>query len=182
MHRNVWGQIGGVLGTLVVVAGCRTGSQLVQEPRVDLGTIAGGNRGYLMGVPPEAAGPSKTTRQMIQTDIELPTRFRANRQAPGSVGLQELAPPETDLGEAGEVPQTAEPDTYDTYRVKAGDTLWSIAADVYGDAGNWRRIFDANRKQLRSPDRLRAGLTLRIPRGAAHEGSEPDASTAPYSK
>jgi nucleoid-associated protein YgaU len=50
-----------------------------------------------------------------------------------------------------------------TYTVRPGDTLSSIAAQVYNDPGEWRRIFEANRDQLSSPEGLRAGMTIRIP-------------------
>ena len=51
--------------------------------------------------------------------------------------------------------------------VKKGGSLWSIAAkpEVYGKATRGRRLFDANRDVLKSPDRLRPGMTLKIPRG-----------------
>lgn len=50
-----------------------------------------------------------------------------------------------------------------TYRVQRGDNLSRIARDVYGDASQWRRIYDANRDQLATPDSLREGQTLKIP-------------------
>jgi nucleoid-associated protein YgaU len=50
-----------------------------------------------------------------------------------------------------------------TYTVRPGDTLSSIAGQVYGNAGEWRRIFEANRDQLNSPEGLRVGMTIRIP-------------------
>jgi nucleoid-associated protein YgaU len=50
-----------------------------------------------------------------------------------------------------------------TYTVRSGDTLSSIAAQVYGDAGEWRAIFEANRDQMQSPEGLRVGMTIRIP-------------------
>lgn len=50
-----------------------------------------------------------------------------------------------------------------SYTVRPGDTLTSIAAQVYGDAGEWRRIFEANRDQMASPEALRVGMTIRIP-------------------
>jgi len=53
----------------------------------------------------------------------------------------------------------------DEYTVEAGDTLRSIAQQVYGDAAQWPRIYDANRQAIGSdPDTLSAGTTLRIPR------------------
>lgn len=53
----------------------------------------------------------------------------------------------------------------DEYTVEAGDTLRSIAQQVYGDAAQWPRIYDANRQVIGSdPDTLSAGTTLRVPR------------------
>lgn len=48
-----------------------------------------------------------------------------------------------------------------TRQVRRGDTLASIAAEVYQDARQWRRIADAN--QLDDPRRLDVGRTLSIP-------------------
>ncbi|MBV9134602.1 MAG: LysM peptidoglycan-binding domain-containing protein [Chloroflexi bacterium] len=50
------------------------------------------------------------------------------------------------------------------YVVQPGDTLRSIAEAQYGDAGQWPRIYDANRDAIGSnPDALVAGTTLQIP-------------------
>ena len=50
-----------------------------------------------------------------------------------------------------------------TYTVVAGDSLSKIAKRVYGDANQWRRIFDANRDQIENPDLIHPGQTLVIP-------------------
>ena len=50
-----------------------------------------------------------------------------------------------------------------SYTVRKGDTLSHIARAHYGKAGEWRRIFDANRDQLDDPDRIQPGQALRIP-------------------
>jgi LysM repeat protein len=51
------------------------------------------------------------------------------------------------------------------YTVEAGDTLRSIAQQVYGDPAQWPRIYDANRETIGpDPDTLSAGTRLRIPR------------------
>lgn len=47
------------------------------------------------------------------------------------------------------------------YTVRAGDSLWRIAARFYGDGGKWRTIAAANR--LAHPDRLAVGQRLTIP-------------------
>ena len=49
------------------------------------------------------------------------------------------------------------------YRVRPGDTLSRISARVYGDAAAWRRIYDANRDLLESPDDLGPGMMLVVP-------------------
>jgi nucleoid-associated protein YgaU len=50
-----------------------------------------------------------------------------------------------------------------TYTVKAGDTLSAIAKREYGDATEWRRIYDANRDQIDDPDLIHPGQELKIP-------------------
>jgi nucleoid-associated protein YgaU len=50
---------------------------------------------------------------------------------------------------------------YTTRVVKRGDTLSSIAAEMYGDPARWRSIADAN--NLDDPRRLSVGLVLHIP-------------------
>jgi len=50
------------------------------------------------------------------------------------------------------------------YEVKPGDTLSKIAQDVYGSAGKYSAIFEANKPMLSDPDKIYAGQKLRIPR------------------
>jgi nucleoid-associated protein YgaU len=50
-----------------------------------------------------------------------------------------------------------------TYVVAKGDSLSKIAQHFYGDANQWRRIFEANREHIKDPDLIHPGQTLRIP-------------------
>lgn len=50
-----------------------------------------------------------------------------------------------------------------TYTVAKGDTLSKIAKHHYGDANQWRKIFEANRDILKDPDRIFPGQVLKIP-------------------
>jgi hypothetical protein len=50
-----------------------------------------------------------------------------------------------------------------SYTVQAGDTLWGIAAQFYGDGAQWPRIFDANRDKITDPNLIFPGQELRIP-------------------
>ncbi len=47
--------------------------------------------------------------------------------------------------------------------VKEGDSLSSIAFEVYGDPNAYLRIYNANKDVLNSPDQLTKGVSLRIP-------------------
>jgi nucleoid-associated protein YgaU len=49
--------------------------------------------------------------------------------------------------------------------VQPGDTLFGIAATVYGNGNLFPRIFEANRNQIADPDLIFPGQTLRIPQG-----------------
>ena len=53
----------------------------------------------------------------------------------------------------------------ETYTVAAGDSLSKIAKRFYGNANDWRRIYDANREVIgANPDLIRPGQKLRIPK------------------
>ncbi len=60
-----------------------------------------------------------------------------------------------------EAPAAAENAAASTYTVKRGDTLFSIAREVYGNGGQWQRIASANPGL--SPSSLKAGTTIAIP-------------------
>lgn len=65
-------------------------------------------------------------------------------------------------GGASSTAPLAEP-TEQTYTVASGDSLSKIAKHFYGDANQWRRIFEANRDILKDPDLIYPGQTLKIP-------------------
>lgn len=49
------------------------------------------------------------------------------------------------------------------YQVKSGDTLSKISKEMYGDANQYNKIFEANKPMLSHPDKIYPGQTLRIP-------------------
>ncbi len=68
--------------------------------------------------------------------------------------------------DSGSSSQAAEKDAQAaprTYEVVKGDSLSKIAKRVYGDAGKWRQIFDANTDKLKDPDKIYPGQVLTIP-------------------
>ena len=56
------------------------------------------------------------------------------------------------------------PVTFIRYVVKRGDTLKKIAArpEIYGDAGQWKRVYEANTEVVGRNQKLRTGLVLLI--------------------
>jgi nucleoid-associated protein YgaU len=57
-------------------------------------------------------------------------------------------------------PPKAQPNTY---VVVAGDNLSKIAKRIYGDANQWRRIYEANRDVIKNPDLIYPGQKLVLP-------------------
>lgn len=70
-------------------------------------------------------------------------------------------------GGSSTAPKAPAPPAAETYTVVAGDSLSKIAKRVYGDANQWRRIFEANRDQIENPDLIRPGQKLKIPQAKA---------------
>ena len=155
------------LAGVTMLSGCRAATRVADVPRVDLELSSeSGNRGYLVGTPPEPVSV-KPTRQVVTTDIEIPSFYKPKHldtqvtldsaASSGTETIQETNTAEAPIG------------LFDTYVVQKGESLWSIAAkpQVYGKATKWRRIFDANRELLKTPDRVRVGMKLKIPRDQA---------------
>ena len=49
------------------------------------------------------------------------------------------------------------------YVVVSGDSLSKIAQREYGNANDWKRIFEANKDILKDPDKIYPGQKLKIP-------------------
>lgn len=64
---------------------------------------------------------------------------------------------------AARTPSAAPATTARTHTVARGERLGGIAKQRYGDANAWRRIYEANRDKLSDPNKLVAGMKLRIP-------------------
>ncbi len=173
-----WGGTTLALAALLLTGGCRTATRVKDVPRVDLEFSGSGNRGYLLGQAP-AAGTTKTTRQMVETDVELPSFYRPKPS--GRTVTLDTVPSEPDAETA---PRRARQGRFDTYVVQKGESLWTIAAkpEVYGKASQWRRLYDANRDLLKTPDSIKPGMTLTVPRGAAADGDAGSDDGATYHK
>jgi tetratricopeptide (TPR) repeat protein len=54
-------------------------------------------------------------------------------------------------------------DPANSVRVEKGESLWDIALRVYGDAGQYQRILDANKDRLPDPNLIYPGMELILP-------------------
>lgn len=50
-----------------------------------------------------------------------------------------------------------------TYTVKSGDCLWSIAKKYYGNGASYTKIYNANRDKIKNPNLIYVGQVLTIP-------------------
>ena len=173
------------LTVAVLAAGCNTPTRLATRitdvPRVDL-DLTGGNRGYLIGKAPEGA-QLKTTRQVIETDVELPSFYKPKRST-AAAAIPETPSSGAAEGMAVQVP-SADTGPMDTYVVKPGESLWTIAGkpEIYGKTTRWQRLLEANRELLKgNPNHLRAGMTIKIPRGKHARGSSSEDEGTKFQK
>jgi tetratricopeptide (TPR) repeat protein len=70
-------------------------------------------------------------------------------------------------GAVGTPAATADPNVHSalpqSITVGAGESLWDIAAKVYGNSDMYWRIYEVNRDRIRDPDRIFPGMTLSLP-------------------
>ena len=74
--------------------------------------------------------------------------------------------PKVDFSDVQSGSSTAPERAGKTYTVASGDSLSKIAQREYGDAKEWRRIFEANRDKIKNPDLIHPGQVLDIPTDA----------------
>jgi len=70
----------------------------------------------------------------------------------------------SDVQAGSSTTRAATPPEPEVYVVVAGDSLSKIAKRLYGDANQWRRIYEANRERIANPDVIQPGWKLSIPR------------------
>ena len=66
-------------------------------------------------------------------------------------------------GSSSTAPDAGVSETGRSYTVRKGDSLSKIAKREYGDAQEWRRIYEANRNTIDNPDLIYPGQVLRLP-------------------
>ncbi|UCC99927.1 MAG: LysM peptidoglycan-binding domain-containing protein [Phycisphaerales bacterium] len=123
--------------------------------------------------PVEQAGPAEEPNEQPVVSV-IARSPEPNLPLPT---LPEAPPPETPIEETVVPAEEEEPGVFDStvheqtvkietqrfHIVRKGETLSKISLTYYGSAGQWRKIFEANRLTIEDPDKLTLGQKLIIP-------------------
>ena len=158
------------------LSGCLTRTYTVVKDRVDQDVP--GNQGFISGGVPadyQQAPKKFTTRKTRVIEVEFgkpleigESRPRAkDRRRPGSQA-EPLEVTDSPLESESALSETAQskelPEIPETYVVQKNDTLQKIAQHFYGTTKKWIKIFEANKEKLKTPDRIRPGQVIKIPK------------------
>lgn len=157
--------------SVLLLSGCVVRSYSVVKDRVD--QEVSGNQGYISGSAPEGTqAPKKFTKRatkVVEIEWRSPVKFERLKVPPKPI--EEVSQPSEAPGTehpASEHPQEILPETqegqFETYVVQKDDTLQKISTKFYGTTKKWMKIFEANKDKLKSPDRVRPGQEIRIPK------------------
>lgn len=110
-----------------------------------------------------AVAPSDEAKNKFWDAVKTANaNYSQDFQADISVAPQQ-APKPAPAPQAPAAQQPQASTSQQTYTVQRGDTLSAIAKKFYGNAGEYPRIFEANRDQLKDPDKIMPGQVLKIP-------------------
>ncbi len=129
----------------------------VQQQQVRLSHVhIQDNKLFIQGEAPSQEAKNKVWDQIKAVnpnwEQELTADISVNPNSSASANSQPQAGQATGNGSANR-----------TYTVKPGDTLSKISKELYGRAGDYMKIFEANRDTLSDPNKINPGQTLKIP-------------------
>ena len=104
----------------------------------------------------QATGQSSTPIPAVEPSLPPET------SAPIAISTPVTAAAPAEDTRKAETPPTAE--TYSIYTVKRGDSLTRIAREFYGSGDHTDAIYQANKDVMSSPNALRVGQKLKIPK------------------
>ncbi len=152
-----------VLTSTLALSGCVARTYNLTRDRIDQDlSSTSGNRGYIMGTAPEAT-ERKTTRTTRVFEVELGFAKPSQAKCPSTIPVTSSVDEPVMIQET--LVEETVSQTFENYTVEKNDTLQKISNKFYGTTKNWPKIYKANKDVLRSPDKLYAGQTLKIPAG-----------------
>lgn len=186
MRKQIFSRLGLGVAALMI-AGCTSASSgggietrayIDNRDRVDQ-NMQGGNYGYISGTPKAPDRSKFSTKRQVYTleftkdpgvtpddfrkpvppaqpvRLDIPERSeRAQPREPEGVSLPRF-------DDASEPAATTGGTT--EYVVERGDTLQKISKKFYGGYSKWNKIYEANKDIIPNPNRIKPGLTIRIP-------------------
>ncbi len=139
-----------LLGTATFLTACEDKNAKVTDQTIDPNSTA------MTEAPPPTVTDPYATDPMVRQDSGAMTPAPAPAPAPRP------APAYTDTG-SYEPPAPAREHVGRTYVVQKGDTLSSISKRFYGTTTRWKSIWEANRRAVPDPKRMKVGTRLVIP-------------------
>lgn len=112
-----------------------------------------GNKLFIQG-----EAPSEDVKNKVWDQIKLVDSTYSDLTA--DITVSASAPAKTQATGAG----GAAAGGMQSYTVQPGDTLSKISQQFYGSAGQYMKIFEANKDQLSDPDKIKGGQVLKIPK------------------
>ncbi len=172
-------------------AGCVVRTYSVYKERADL-DLNSGNRGFLQGKSNEPAAVAQPTRETKVIEVEVFPLIKSlqkdktkaiEKPAALAIGSQTTAlrlaadqeinaPPRISQGSSQPQATSLEPATVQEYKVQPNDTLQKIAQKLYGSLHKWAKIYEANKGQLKGPDKIKPGQILKIPADTKLDGTK----------
>ncbi|MAW77316.1 MAG: hypothetical protein CMJ95_08030 [Planctomycetes bacterium] len=115
---------------------------------------------YPLMVIPIPMGKAATSEMVEFDDSDAPW------EDPNVVTEDVIAPEtEASYGEIASIePSPLASPLSETYRIRHGDTLWSLAVRFYGDGKRYRDILSANRSTITDVEEISIGTTIVLPR------------------
>lgn len=131
----------------------------------------------ILGAVPGADAAKKLSEHVSNSGVGSSANVQVEYDPSGEVKVTGTAPTQAEkekillaLGNVKGVAKVTESITVENaesearfYTVKSGDTLGKIAKEFYGKAGEYVKIFEANKPLLSDPDKIYPGQSLRIP-------------------
>jgi len=114
---------------------------------------------------PSKESPLTSTRESSADADASPTLAAESAPTPRQSSSTPPGMPSDDATPEPGLPVQSVSEPADTrfYTVKTGDTLYSIARQVYGEGKYWQVIYDANRGLIKDPVKLKLAWKLEVP-------------------
>lgn len=162
-------QLSLILASVLVISGCAVRTYSVTKERVDQNLT--GNRGYLQGSPSQAEQEKgTTTRKSYVLEFEFgqsKAKDSQSKQVKKEVAPEydyQTAEPTSMAMEEDFLEETTTEPTYEDYLITKDDTLQKISKKFYGTYRKWKQIYDANTDKIKDPNKIKPGITIRIPK------------------